>query len=81
MTASWVVSVSGAGGSDFFPLFSTGEAMSRHWVHFRLPSTKQIVTNGSELSGATKLEDEVFEIWVCTVEETVDCLQPSNGRV
>lgn len=50
------ISFLGAGGRDFSPLFSTGETMSRHWVQFRLPSTKQIVTTGSELSGATKLE-------------------------
>ena len=67
MAVSWVISVSGAGGSDFSPLFSTGEATSRQRVQFRLPSAKQIVTNGSELSEATKLEDGAFEIWVCTV--------------
>lgn len=61
----------GAGGSDSSPLFSIDEATSRHGVQFRLPSTKQMVTDGSELSGDTKLDDGAFEIWVCTVGEKV----------
>lgn len=30
-----------------------------------------MVTDGNQLSGAAKLEDRAFEMWVCTVGEKV----------